>query len=651
MPKVSVIIPAYNAERTLARCVGSVLVQDHRDLEVVIVEDGSTDHTEQVGRSLAERDERVRLVVHQENLGRHRARMSGMEAFSGDYALFLDADDELVDAAVVRRLLEEMERDPVSILRFGLETVGVGGIGDREAKDFQAWSNQALGRHGSRVMAELVFADPEGVTRPWNVTHRLFAGDLLREAVAHLSAERLERAEDAYEYLVIIRYAQSERDTAEIMGYRYFMGAGGTSGASLDPQEYRREVEMSLRSALAAQAFAEDAGTASTKRAARGLKERLAQHSADVMVLRTPRGDWEENATALAASFGNEDAALALWTLVRDRAQWRLHEGEPNNRGPELALLRRIAERLFDDVPAEAPHRLGELRAEALQLIGEFDELESRIAACDEDIRIFVTTDRCALFPPSTVLQPVQAGPSLAFARYPGCLHENEGQSIWEDYYRLGELTTQYWAWKNLRASYVGFCHYHRYFAFSQVDAETNAYGEVWEERLTPEVVDRYGLNDEAIRSVLADCDVLVPHPLSLPGVHLSPRSVRAWYRSCGFFRPGDLERIERICAELHPDYVGELRAVLAGTLIYPCNVYVLRGDLFAAYAAWLFPLLEEFVARANYVDRAPDERLAPAHLASILFTTWLLHTRREDATLRVRERALVRLDRPGRDD
>ena len=96
---VSIIIPAYNAAPYLQRSVASALEQTHSDIEVVIVDDGSTDGTGAIADQLAAQDERVR-VVHQENRGLAEARHSGVKAARADYIVHLDADDELLPDAV-----------------------------------------------------------------------------------------------------------------------------------------------------------------------------------------------------------------------------------------------------------------------------------------------------------------------------------------------------------------------------------------------------------------------------------------------------------------------------------------------------------------------------------------------------------------------
>jgi glycosyltransferase involved in cell wall biosynthesis len=90
--RISVIVPAYNAEKTLARCVDSLLAQTHTDLEILLVDDGSTDGTAEICLAYAAQDARVR-VLRKENGGVSSARNAGLAAARGELIGFTDADD------------------------------------------------------------------------------------------------------------------------------------------------------------------------------------------------------------------------------------------------------------------------------------------------------------------------------------------------------------------------------------------------------------------------------------------------------------------------------------------------------------------------------------------------------------------------------
>ena len=94
---ISVIIPLYNKEPIIERSLQSVLSQDYDDFEVVVVNDGSTDRSADIVRSI--NDPRIRLI-EQENGGPSKARNTGTKNARGEWILFLDADDELLPGAL-----------------------------------------------------------------------------------------------------------------------------------------------------------------------------------------------------------------------------------------------------------------------------------------------------------------------------------------------------------------------------------------------------------------------------------------------------------------------------------------------------------------------------------------------------------------------
>lgn len=94
MDQISVIIPAYNVEKYIEECLRSVINQTYRELEIIVVDDGSTDSTGKICDSLSKEDSRI-IVIHKDNAGAGFARNDGLKIASGDYICFLDADDFL----------------------------------------------------------------------------------------------------------------------------------------------------------------------------------------------------------------------------------------------------------------------------------------------------------------------------------------------------------------------------------------------------------------------------------------------------------------------------------------------------------------------------------------------------------------------------
>ena len=97
--KVSVIIPVYNGAEFLVSSMRSIMEQSYRDLEIIVVDDGSTDNSYEIAQKLAEEDNRIQ-IIRQENSGVSAARNNGIAQAKGEYITFVDADDLLVENAV-----------------------------------------------------------------------------------------------------------------------------------------------------------------------------------------------------------------------------------------------------------------------------------------------------------------------------------------------------------------------------------------------------------------------------------------------------------------------------------------------------------------------------------------------------------------------
>ena len=91
-PKISVIVPVYKVEKYLDKCVESIVNQTYKNLEIILVDDGSPDNCPAMCDEWAEKDERIR-VIHKENGGLADARNAGMDIATGDYIGFVDSDD------------------------------------------------------------------------------------------------------------------------------------------------------------------------------------------------------------------------------------------------------------------------------------------------------------------------------------------------------------------------------------------------------------------------------------------------------------------------------------------------------------------------------------------------------------------------------
>ncbi len=107
----SIIVPVYNVETYLRECINSILSQNFRDFELILVDDGSTDSSPLICEEYKMQDPRVK-VVHQQNSGQAAARNSGTALAKGDYICYVDSDDFLMDNTVLEKLSEKIINQP-----------------------------------------------------------------------------------------------------------------------------------------------------------------------------------------------------------------------------------------------------------------------------------------------------------------------------------------------------------------------------------------------------------------------------------------------------------------------------------------------------------------------------------------------------------
>ncbi len=187
------------------------------------------------------------------------------------------------------------------------------------------------------------------------------------------------------------------------------------------------------------------------------------------------------------------------------------------------------------------------------------------------------------------------------------------------------ELLTQYYAWKREKADRYGFGHYRRYFSFAKGAGRKSV---IRCEYLNARTAAQFGFTDEeSVRAAVCDCDVAAPIPLNY-----YIKSVYWQYEHGDFLHREDLDAVLNILQEDYPDYYPWAKKFLAGRYLYPCNMFVMKRELFFEYSEWLFGVLKKFYAVRDMraLGYSAAERRAPGHLGERLFGVWLTRLRGE---------------------
>ncbi len=121
MPLVSVVVPIYNVENYLNRCIESIVNQTYKNLEIILVDDGSTDNSSFICDEWCTKDNRI-TVIHKENAGAGLARNSGIEKAVGEYIFFFDSDD-YIDCNTVKKCVKNAIQNKSDVVIFGRKEV------------------------------------------------------------------------------------------------------------------------------------------------------------------------------------------------------------------------------------------------------------------------------------------------------------------------------------------------------------------------------------------------------------------------------------------------------------------------------------------------------------------------------------------------
>jgi glycosyltransferase involved in cell wall biosynthesis len=208
-PVISLVVPVFNKAPYLAQTLESVLAQSLREIEVVCVDDGSTDGSLQILRQFAERDPRVHVLVNERNMGAGRSRNRGLHHARGRYVRFIDADD-LVPPGTFLTLYRLIVDDAVDAVKGNIE-------GFTEAGPDNRWIlEQPVGEVHAKPLREV-----PGVWNPWYHVTWLFARELLiRHGVEYPS---LRTGEDPVFLARALSVVRTLSTSPEIC-YRYRIG-------------------------------------------------------------------------------------------------------------------------------------------------------------------------------------------------------------------------------------------------------------------------------------------------------------------------------------------------------------------------------------------------------------------------------------------
>lgn len=650
MPTISIVIPAYNVENYIRECLDSVKSQTFSDFEAIVVDDASTDTTLNIIKECAANDSRFKVVCNASNQGRHLTRKIGVKHISGEYTLFLDGDDALAPT-MLEDLATQLLQVNSDAVHYGITVLPVGNVSNAEADDFARYINAPADDSTGELVLGQVFDEAYKMLVDWRVTQRIVRSSIVKKAFECMVDKRLDRAEDGYECFVLCDQIKSCAFFNDIQGYIYRYGAGITGSSKIDIgtfDSFCHQFDECVKETLA---YVEQHGDAYLFRAYEGMRRKMLELLSNEILVRVDPSEWREAIGCFSRTFGPDAALRELYRFACDEAYPFVKTRSVPSSDNHLYLFLDLAKTIDPScIRSEDTVRMEEAKKRIEDHLAFIERLSRGYAmkpSAVPEISIFITTHKEVSKPNSDILQLVQVGPGLIDNRFPDTFHDDDGQSISDKNPYYCELTTQYWAWKNVNCDYVGFCHYRRYFNFSQVRYEENPYFEVMDDYIDDDAVKLYGLDDQSILSCVKDYDLITTGVNDISCFPEEFSSVREHYESAPALHIADLDRMMSIVTKHHPDYAQDIENYLSGTRSCFCNMYIMRKTIFDSYCEWLFPLLDEFFSTTDMSRYSVEALRTPGHLAERLSNIYFGHAKRIGAGWKTKELQCVHFTKP----
>lgn len=247
----------------------------------------------------------------------------------------------------------------------------------------------------------------------------------------------------------------------------------------------------------------------------------------------------------------------------------------------------------------------------------------------DVNIKIFILCHKAAYIPENNLLRPVQVGCANSGIHLENMLHDDDGENISEKNKSYCELTGQYWAWKHEDADYYGFFHYRRYLAFNSQLEPNDGWGNVVYDRITDDVLKEIKLQEDVMQELICSYDLITVRGRDYRELKKIGEMMTVYkeYDQSIFQHKKDLDLVLNIIKEDYPEYLEAAKEYMNSTHAYECNMFIMKKEMFHAYAEWLFAILFKAEKEINLETYSREECRVIGFLGERLFGiyyTWL---------------------------
>ena len=235
MIKVSIVVAAFNVEQYIREAIGSLLAQTLREIEIVIVDDCSTDGTPAILAQLAATDERIKVIRHETNKSAMQVRKTGVAHATGEYVMFLDGDD-LLSANACERAYEAIMCEGVDLLQFDTTLFSEDPIGKETEENLLAYLRSVDRKVETDSPAGLLDRETIGGNVNFTVWNKIYRRALLVTVNEQIPDEYLNISEDIlFSYLV--QYFAKSFSYLPAALHKYRFGTGISTSSEVSDQK------------------------------------------------------------------------------------------------------------------------------------------------------------------------------------------------------------------------------------------------------------------------------------------------------------------------------------------------------------------------------------------------------------------------------
>lgn len=312
-PKVSIILPIYNVEKYLPAALDSLVMQTYSNLEIICVDDGSTDCCPNILQEYQNRDRRIKLI-RQDNGGTLSARKLGVENATGDYTTFLDPDDWF-ELSACEQLVNFAKVTQADIVQFGFSIEPEGDCSEEELVNVDKFFNRRVDyiETQERMLKECFLHKSIG----YNQCGKFFRSSIVKEAFNNLPDIRCNYAEDMSAGFMLFSSASTYRHLP-MSFYHYRVGVGLSTKRTLSLEEYNQTIESFNLLEFIAQYSKEKYGQTVTAPIKKNMRMWVTSACAHLLVERVSEGDDEYWIDILCKTCDTQYLALVFASMARD---------------------------------------------------------------------------------------------------------------------------------------------------------------------------------------------------------------------------------------------------------------------------------------------------------------------------------------------